>query len=508
MYQNPVVRGLNPDPTICRAGEDYYLATSTMFLYPGVPIYHSRDLIHWRLIGHCLTRPAHFQPAQTQVPPMIYAPTLRYHDGVFYMVTTNVHGGGNFFVTATDPAGPWSDPISIDADMFDPSLLFDDDGTVYYTRRGAMHDKDVVQAEIDIKTGRLLTPLRSIGVGMVSDDAEGPHLYHIGDWYYLLLAEGGSRFLHMASIGRSRSPWGPFEPCPHNPILSQHEAWWHSVKSIGHGDLVQTHDGNWWIVFLGTRHASYDALTILGRETFLAPVEWRDGWPVVNAQAQRQLAVDAPTLSPQPWEPRPARADFDAESLPLDWTFLTRPEPGLVSLTERPGYLRLWGQATRLQEGTQTAFAGLRQQDLHVEAVTRLEFMPGGDREEAGLTVFHRHTYHYDLFRTIRDGQSSLVLRKCVGDIVFEQTVVTVPEGPLRLRVVGTPDLYEFAWAVDDGEWQTVGSGLTQLLTTEVAVTWSGNLIGVYATGNGQACAAPADFDWFEYRRTTGERSF
>ncbi len=400
MYHNPVIRGMNPDPSICRAGEDYYLAASTMFLYPGIPIHHSRDLIHWRLIGHCLTRPAHFQPEQTLGTPMIYAPTLRYYDGVFYMITTNVHGGGNFYVTATDAAGPWSDPIVVDQDVFDPSLFFDTDGKVYYTRRGAMHEKDVVQAEIDIATGKLAAPLRSIGYGMVSDDAEGPHLYHIGDWYYLLLAEGGSRFLHMASIGRSRSPWGPFSPCPHNPIIAQHEAWWHPIRSIGHGDLVEAHDGSWWIVFLGTRHASYDALSILGRETFLAPVTWQDGWPVVNKQAMRQLAVDAPTLPLHAWEPAPARDDFNEPPLRLDWTFLTVPGPGLFSLTDRPGFLRLWGQGARLEEGTQTAFAGRRQQDLHCEAATRMEFVPAGEADEAGLTVFHRHGYHYDLFRS------------------------------------------------------------------------------------------------------------
>ena len=500
MYSNPIVRGMNPDPSVCRAGQDYYLAASTMFLYPGVPIHHSRDLIHWRLIGHCLTRPAHFQPDKTHGPPMIYAPTLRYHNGVFTMITTNVHGGGNFYVTATDPAGPWSDPIPVDSDVFDPSLLFDDDGKVYYTRRGALHEKDVVQAEIDIKTGRLLTPLRSIGHGMVSDDAEGPHLYHIGDWYYLLLAEGGSLFLHMASVGRSHSPWGPFEPCPHNPILAQQEAWWHPIKSIGHGDLVEAHDGSWWIVFLGTRHESYHALTILGRETFLAPVEWRDGWPVVNKQAQRQLTVDAPTLPLQAWEPPPPRDDFDADRFGLEWTFLSVPLPSVCTLGERPGWLRLWGQASRLEEGTQTAFAGRHQRDFHGEASARLEFAPAGEGDEAGLTVFHRHGYHYDLFRTVREGRPALVLRKCVGDIVHEQAIAAVPGGPLRLRVTATPDVYLFAWAADDDHWQAIGTGLTQLLTAEVTTTWVGNMIGLYATGNGSACAAPADFDWFEYK--------
>lgn len=500
MYQNPVIRGMNPDPSICRSGEDYYLATSTMFLYPGVPIHHSRDLIHWRLIGHCLTRAAHFQPEATKNgAPMIYAPTLRCSDGVFYMITTNVHGGGNFYVTATDPAGPWSDPIVVDQDVFDPSLMFDGE-KAYYSRRGAMHDKDVLQAEIDIKTGKLLTPLRSIGVGMVSDDAEGPHLYHIGDWYYLLLAEGGSRFLHMATIGRSRSPWGPFEPCPHNPIIAQHEAWWHPVRSIGHADLVEAHDGSWWAVYLGTRHANYDALSLLGRETFLAPVEWKDGWPVVNKQAQRALTVDAPTLALHPWEVLPARDDFDAQTLRLDWTWLTVPDADLYSLTERPGFLRLRGKPTLLHEGRQAAFAGWRQADLYCEASALLEFAPQGENEEAGLCVFHQHDFHYDLFRTVRQGQPVLALRKVVGDIKFEADAVPVPEGPLRLRVTADPHRYTFSYAVGTDDWREAGSGLTRFLTAELAGSWNGNLLGIYSSGNGTDCKEPADFDWFEYR--------
>jgi len=499
-YTNPILRGLNPDPTICRAGEDYYLATSTMFMYPGVPIYHSRDLVNWRMIGHCLTRPEHFQPDKTGGRPMIYAPTLRYHDGTFYMITTNVHGGGNFYVTATDPAGPWSDPIVVDQDVFDPSLMFDVDGKVYYTRRGHMHDKDVVQAEIDIKTGKLLTELRSIGVGMVSDDAEGPHLYHIGDWYYLMQAEGGSRFLHMETISRSKSPWGPFEVCPNNPILSQHEAWWHPIKSTGHADLVEAHDGSWWAVFLGTRHSYYDALTLLGRETFLAPVAWVDGWPVIDKQATRTLQIDAPTLPLQPWPEPPTREDFDTNTLAPDWTFLSVPTEDLYSLTERPGWLRLHGRPSLLTEGEDTAFAGVRQKDIHFTAETLLDFSPGIETEEAGFTVFQRHDYHYDLAVTMRGGRRTLVLRKSVGDIVIEAAQAEIAEGPIALRISGNERRYKFEYRETGGEWQEIGTALVQLITAEVVETWSGVFLSLYASGNGFHSTAPADFDWFEYK--------
>ena len=174
-YENPVLRGMNPDPSILRVGHDYYLATSSFEYFPSCPIYHSVDLVHWQRIGYALSRPSQF--AQLSPHPSTYATTLRYHDGTFYLITTDVRGGGNFYVTAKDPAGPWSDPIKVDQGMFDPSLFFDDDGTVYYTRRGPSSTENIVQSTIDLRSGKLTSPLRTISHGMVTDDAEGPHLY-------------------------------------------------------------------------------------------------------------------------------------------------------------------------------------------------------------------------------------------------------------------------------------------------------------------------------------------
>lgn len=497
-YSNPILRGMNPDPSICRAGDDYYLATSTMGYYPGIPIYHSRDLVHWRLIAHCLTHPEQFLPEKNGRAPMIFAPTLRYHNGVFYMITTNVHGGGNFYVTATDPNGPWSDPIVVDAEVFDPSLLFDDDGKVYYCRRGRGRDRDIVQAEIDIKTGKLLSEYRSISLGMVSEDAEAPHVYHISDWYYLLLAEGGSRFLHMATIGRSRSVWGPFEPCPHNPILAQHHTWWLPVRSIGHADLVEAADGSWWAVFLGTRHASYDALTVLGRETFLARVEWADDWPVLDKQAMQRLQIDAPTLPSHPWAPESTRDDFETVALRPEWTQLTAPVEGVLDLHARPGFLRLHGQAGFDASGS--AFVGIRQTELAYTAMTELEFDPLYENEEAGISVFQALRYRYDLRVIRREGRRGVQLHKAVGDMETESAVHPVPDGPLMLRIVAGPSAFAFyCRTAADAEWMEIGTGLTQLLTSEVAGTWTGLFISLYSTGNGSVCRAPADFDWFEY---------
>lgn len=493
MFHNPVIRGVNADPSVCRAGDDYYLACSSLGYFPGLPIYHSRDLINWRLISHALTRPSQFCSDDSGRAPLIFAPTLRFHNGIFYLITTNVHGRGNFYVTATDAAGPWSEPIWVDADVFDPSLFFDGDGKVYFTRRNHLHIKDVVQAEINIETGELLTPLRSIGVGMVSDDAEAPHLYHIGDWYYLLLAEGGSRFHHMGTLGRSKNPYGPFEPCPHNPIISQREAWWHPVKSVGHGDLIEASDGSWWIVFLATRHCSYNALTILGRETFLAPVQWREGWPFVEPSALRQFEVDAPTLPLHPWPAPAARDDFDDEMFGLDWMFTSAAGADLCRLGERRGWVRLHGNGAVLAEGKPSAFMAKRQTEFDCSIETLCEFEPHSASDEAGVTVFGSGNFHYDAFLTLRDGKRSIVLRKCVGDIRYEAAICPVPAGAIRLRIAATPERYEFSFASQNCKWQILGAELAQLLASEVAGNWNGVLLGIYSSGL-------ADFDWLEYQ--------
>jgi alpha-N-arabinofuranosidase len=499
-YQNPVNRGMNPDPSICRVGNDYYLVTSSMFFYPGVPIYHSIDLINWKLIGYCLTNKDHFCLDKNNGSPMMYAATLRYHDGTFYMITTEVNGGGNFYVTAKNPAGPWSSPVFIDKPMFDPSLYFDDDGKVYYTRRGSFENKDIVQAEIDINTGKLLTELRSIGKGMVSDDIEGPHLYKVNGWYYLMAAEGGSRALHMETIGRSKSPWGPFEPCPYNPILSQHNAWWHPVKCVGHADLVQSQDGRWWAVYLATRHMGYNYFSNLGRETFLVPFEWQDGWPLVNAQNVYELTVNTKTLPLHPWESGPRIDDFNSETLSLDWNFLAYPNRKMYSLTDRPGYLRLWGNENALVETKQVAFMGKRQKDINSICKASIEFKPQVTTDEAGLTVFQGSNFHYDIFMTIRNGNRVVALRKTVADIKQEAASFSIKSDKLYLKIESDKDLYHFYFSDDNNNWKILGTGNCRLISTEVADVWSGMFYGMYATGNGKTCKNPADFDWFEYK--------
>jgi xylan 1,4-beta-xylosidase len=499
-YINPVVRGFNPDPSICRVGEDYYMITSSSSFYPGVPVYKSRDLINWKLIGHCLTRPEHFLPDKNNNHPVIYAGTLRYHNGTFYMVTTDVNGGGNFYVTATDPAGPWSNPVCIDKPVFDPSLFFDDNGKVYYTRRGEFANKDIVQAEIDIKTGKLLTSLKSISKGLVGDDTEGPHLFKANGWYYLTMGEGGSRYLHMQSIARSKSPWGPFQPCPRNPVISQHNGWWHHTAALGHADFIEDHSGNWWAVCLGQRKAGYMDFCVIGRETFLFPVKWEKGWPYVNPDYLVKLPVDCPTLPLFPWPEQPARDDFNEKELALHWNLMAYPLSNVYSLTDRPGYLRLYGTAEPVTESAQVSFVGRRQEEMAGEITANMEFIPTDPHEEAGLSVYQSPRCKYEFFITMRGGQRYAILRKTTGDMVTESSPVWVTSARVWLKISFDTKSYRFSIAEREGNWKEAGSGLTNLVSTDVAGTFGGVVIGPYATGNGKPCKNPADFDWVEYK--------
>ncbi|MEN6384992.1 MAG: glycoside hydrolase family 43 protein [Phycisphaerales bacterium] len=467
--------------------------------YPGIPVYHSQDLIHWELIGHCLTRPEHFCMSKNNNHPEIYAGTLRYHNGTFYMITTDVMGGGNYFITATDPAGPWSDPVFIDSRVFDPSLFFDDDGKVYYTRRGEFSDKDIVQAEIDIKTGKLLTPLKSISKGLVGDDTEGPHLFKRNGWYYLTMGEGGSRYLHMQSIARSKSPWGPFEKCPHNPVISQHNGWWHHTAALGHADFIEDHEGRSWAVCLGQRKAGYMDFSIIGRETFLIPIEWKDDWPYVNSSVLTRLEVQIQTLPFKSIPQESAREEFDSRELSLKWNMMAYPFEKVYSLTDRPGYLRLYGTPEPLLQSKQVAFLGIRQSEMAGEVITKMEFEPISENEEAGLAVYQKSDCKYSAYLTLRNQQKAVCLRKTIRDMTIELGNIPVSKTSLFLKVKLDTYIYEFSFSEDGNQWTRIGSGMANLVSTDVAGSFGGALLGIYCSGNGKKCQHPADFDWFEY---------
>jgi len=505
----PIIPGFHPDPSICRVGDVYYLVTSSFEYFPGVPIFKSSDLFHWEQLGYCLTRHSQLDLMTVTSDNLfantpgfdrgIYAPTLRYHDDWFYMVTTNVNHGRHFWVNTQNPEAEWSEPIWIEHDdlgaTIDPSLFFDDDGTCFFTCRSLKYN-GIVQFAVDIETGKQSSDLSVIWTDQVGKDAEGPHLYKINGIYYLLVAEGGTEYGHLIAAGRSNKPNGPFEPSPHNPLLT-HRSLNHPVQAVGHGDLIETADHQWWCVCLGVRPNGYPPAYHLGRETFIAPVRWTaDDWFSIGDE-------DSTSLDVAIQKPSHEFDTFDTDHLRLAWNFLRANPVDAWSLTERPGCLRLKGLPASLDDDLQPiAFVGRRQQHFDCVISTKLEFFPENPGEEAGITVFMNASHHYDIYVTLTDnGHRCVQMRRRIGSL---QAIVGQRDlddySPIILRILATANLYSFSYATGEDAFAELASGETRYLSTDVAGGFVGVFIGLYASGNSSISTTNADFDWFEYK--------
>lgn len=503
-YQNPVLPGFYSDPSICRVGSDYYMVHSSFGYFPGVPIFHSKNLVNWEQIGHVLTTPRQAPLEKAGVGLGIFAPTLRYHDGTYYLITTNVTSKGNFFVTAKDPRGPWSDPVWVDIPGIDPSLLFDDDGRVWVTSSvnwGKNIHEGIHLAQIDPHNGKLLSVPRNIWAGTGGRYPEGPHIYKKDGWYYLMIAEGATQFGHKVTIARSTHVDGPFEANPGNPILTHANmnAETSPFQGVGHGDMVQTEDGAWFILAHAFR--VNDEHQILGRETVLAPVQWdKHAWPVVNGDGTVSANMVAPSLPAPVRQQNYARHDaFDGPQLGFAWNYLHNPVAANYSMTQRPGYLRLRGAEANLGKPDNLTFIGRRQQHFNFEASTELEFNPQAAQQVAGLTLFKDGSHHYQLSIQFEGARRVLVLSYDLGKIHQEAQRADLVPGAVKLRVSGDKDTYVFSYAQGGSNWQELGQADTRYLSSVTAGGFTGVYIGLYASAK-SAPAAPADFDWFDYR--------
>ncbi|MBN1129921.1 MAG: glycoside hydrolase family 43 protein [Chitinispirillaceae bacterium] len=497
-YRNPVIPGCYPDPSVCRAGDDYYLVNSSFEYFPGIPVFHSRDLVNWRQIGHCLTTNRQLDVSKRKSSAGIGAPTLRFHEGVFYVVTTDAGGRGNFFVTAKDPAGPWSDPFYISEAGFDPSLFFDDDGRCYYTsQEGSNRGSHIIQYEIDVASGRLIGEKRFLWEGAGEVWTEGPHLYKINRCYYLMAATGGTGAHHQEIIAASGFPGGPFVGCPANPILS-HRNTAEPIQCTGHADLFQDQNGRWWAVFLGMRYLN-NGLSMLGRETFLTPVTWNKGWPVFGDNGRVGLAMKGP-LPPLSINPEPLiREQFDVSRLPLCYCFVRNPAPGSYSLTERPGWLRLRGNRTTLSDQDAPAFVGRRQQHFAMTARACLSFAPQRAGEEAGLTIRVNERAHYDLTVSKQNGRNEIMVRSCRNDSAVIVGSAIIGDTACILQIESGAVDYAFSYSLDAVSYSRIAVLGAHGINPESTGAFTGAVIGMYASGNGESCTVPADFDWFEY---------
>ncbi|WPJ95834.1 family 43 glycosylhydrolase [Coraliomargarita algicola] len=492
---NPILAGMHPDPTVCRVGKYFYLATSSFGQFPGVPLYRSEDLNHWEFVRHILSRPEQLScvPHQKLGNAGIFAPSLRYHNGTFYMVTTLLGHKGHFFVTAEDPAGEWSDPFWIDEAHrggIDPSLTFLEDGTVLFqsTADGRHNEpQGIIQFEIDPKTGEGLTPRKYIAAGYGDRAVEAPHVYQKGDYWYLMTAEGGTESNHRVSIGRSKSVWGPWDHCPHNPILT-HCGVESPIQHVGHGDLFDDADGNWWIVFLAVRPQGYPPVHLLGRETFIAPVRWdEDGWPVVNENQPIQLSLDA-SKALHAWED-----NFDDKTgLHHRWVTIGRAYREVYSLKEGETGLQLIAQTSTLAVSEKKAWVGARM--TQPQATYHCEIQLESSDTEVGLTAFMEAFGYYSLgVREAADGSAIVRLTQRVLDLE-KVTEVVLPKQEsyhLQMKLQDSPDEWtagdasRFIFSVQTaaGDWQEVGRGASRNISTELIGGYGGLFAGIYCIG-------------------------
>lgn len=470
----PVVPGFHPDPSVVRDGDGYVLVCSSFEYAPGLPVFRSDDLVTWDLVGHAWDRPSQLRLDGLRPSGGVYAPTLRHHDGRFWLVTTNVNDGpGHLLVTAERPEGPWSEPVRIaEAGGIDPDLAWDEDGTCYLT----WCDGGIQQAVLDPTTGRLLSAPRRIWSGTGGKHPEGPHLHRVGDTWYLLVAEGGTGHGHAVSVARAPSPAGPFEPSPHNPLLTARGTE-SVVQNAGHADLVERPDGTWAVVFLGVRPVGYfPGWHVLGRETYAAEVTWRDGWPVLGAPVQPTApAAEDETLPPH--------------DLPVGW----------VGAGVFPADVLRWsGDAWRLaapagdaaDEGATAAdapgrtFVGRRQEHTRVTVRGQVEPGDGTGGIEVRIDPDHALTLEVDGAR-VRAVARVGSLVSVLGEAAADATTV------LELRADASPfHVYSHRRGPDElvavvhGPDGTVELGRLdgRYLSSEVAAGFTGRMVGLVAS--------------------------
>ena len=530
---NPILPGFNPDPSIVRVGDDYYIATSTFEWFPGVQIHHSRDLVHWRLLTRPLNRPSQLNMLGDPDSCGIWAPCLTYADNHFYLIYTDVKRYGrasapgasgatfrdfhNYLVTCPTIDGEWSDPIYLNSSGFDPSLFHDEDGRKYFVnmlwdhRPGQNRFAGIVLQEYSAKERKLVGPIKNIFKGTPIGFTEGPHLYQRNGWYYLLTAEGGTGWGHAVTLARSRNIAGPYELHPDCHILTARNRPEAELQRTGHADLVETQAGQTYMVYLCGRPLKNRGRCTLGRETAIQPMTWsEDGWlRTTDRQAMPQLEAAAPGLTPHPFPALPVCEDFNEPKLPLAFQWLRSPWPDeLFSLKARPGHLRLIGRESLGCHFKQSLVAR-RQQAFCYSAATVMEFEPEDFQQMAGLICYYNSAkFHYLYVSHDETLGKHLRVMSCLPDQVQSDVFtapIAVPAGkPVHLRVEIDYERLHFAYRVAGHDWHWLPQMFdASILSDEASAPGQPNFTGAFV---GMACSdmsgqlRHADFDYFEYK--------
>lgn len=527
---NPILKGFNPDPSICRVGDDYYIATSTFEWFPGVQIHHSRDLVHWRLVARPLNRAALLDMRGVPDSCGVWAPCLTHADGKFWLIYTRVNRfDGNFkdthnyLTTCESIDGTWSDPVYLNSRGFDPSLFHDDDGRKWYLSMIWDHRPDrtffggIYLQEYSVEQQCLVGEGHNIFPGSDLGLTEGPHLYRRDGYYYLLTAEGGTGYDHAMTMARAKNITGPYEIDPIGSFISAREYPDSRLQRCGHGDWVETQTGDVYAVHLASRPLAPDnRRSPMGRESAIEKVYWDDeGW-LRNCAGSPAPAdsVEAPDLPQQSWPETPARTEFDDTHLPIDFQWLRSPEPEyLFSLSARPGCLRLYGRES-LGSLFNSSLVARRQQAFSFEASTAMEFSPQHFQQQAGLVCYYNgHKFHYLFLSTDEEHGRHLGIMSCEGDLSLDTVyplqaapVIVPAEGPIHLRAQVDNARLQFSWSADGESWEAVGGELDHSLVSDEAGKGEGaNFTGAFVGMTCQDIAGTglhADFHFFEYRET------
>lgn len=526
-YNNPILAGFYPDPSICRAGEDYYIVNSSFAYYPGLPIFHSKDLVNWKQIGHALDRPEQLPLIGAGVSRGLFAPSISYYKGTFYIVCTLIDRGGNFVITAKDPAGPWSNPVYLkEVNGIDPSLFFDESTDKAYMiynsdppnrktlwnghRTIRMYEfdynnKKVIGEELLLVNGGVDTSKHPVWI-------EAPHIYRIKNQYYLMCAEGGTGYNHSEVIFRSDSPKGPFIPWKENPILTQRHldrGRKNPITTAGHADLVETPQGEWYAVFLACRPYEGDHYNI-GRETFLTPVTWTaDGWPVIT-KGDELVKFQYPfpkgvkgKANNQFTGNFTYRDDFSKKALDVRYTFLRTVTENWYSTSAKGGWLELALRPHTVGGRNNPSFVGFRQHHHEADASTKLKFSANAENEKAGLVVFQNETHYYYLAKSVEKGKPVVQLYQSGKDSSTQLLASAELPGKsdeVYLKISPDKATYTMSYSLDGSKWTTLKAVDGRFLSTATAGGFVGCVFGLYATSNNLPSTAKAYFDWFQYK--------
>ena len=521
-YSNPIFSGFYPDPSICKAEDRYYLVQSSFSYFPGIPIFESIDLVNWTQIGHVLDRPDQLDTEGQGVSRGLFAPAITFHQGTFYLVCTHIDRKGNFVVIATDPAGPWSDPILLpDVHGIDPSLYFEGNQAFIVYNSDPPDYKPLYNGhrtirmyELDINT---LQPkgdqvqLVNGGVDISKEPVwiEAPHIYKINGLYYLMCAEGGTGYNHSEVIFRSEKITGPYEPWDQNPILTQRQldpARPFPVTTAGHADLIQAPGGDWWAVFLACRPYG-DNYYNIGRETFMTPVAWtEDGWPVINPDFE-EVQYTYPTPMGNMVDTTgfkyngnfSFRDHFDSSRLGYNYMFLRTPKEKWYQIMN--GKLIMRVRPETASGLSNPSFIGHRQQHRRGSASASVSFDPGQGSEIAGLLFFQSEQNYYLFGKSMNESQPVIALYQSGANSLTQLASVTIEESEnIFLKVDFDDENYTFSYTSDPSYWTVLKDSVDgTLLSTKVAGGFVGSVIALYATSNGSASENTVSFDWFEY---------